>query len=282
MTTHKIPDGVQAISLARYLARAWPMLPGWLARDTLKKKDVRVNGVRAGGAQLVGGGDELKVYLTDRQLSGPLPILFRDERVLVVEKPAGLPVDVDQQGIGVDTVLARAKRDFPTARLCHRLDAGTGGVMMLALTQSAENDLIAAFAAHEVKKIYHAVVFGHPPARGVLTNYLLKDADGARVRVLGGPRPGAVTAQLTYAVIDQRADLALVEIALGTGRTHQIRVQLANAGYPLVGDDKYGDRAKNEAIKATNVLLWCVQMTYQGKTFSSPARWGREAQRTFT
>ena len=257
--------------LPRYLARAWPLLPGWAMREALKNRDVRLNGVRWDGRAPVRGGDELKLYLPEKYLSGPLEILYRDGELLGVIKPAGLPVDVDDRGVGVDTLLSRARRIEPGARLCHRLDAGTGGVMALALTDGAEARLRAAFERHRVGKTYQAVVKGAPPAAGSLTHYLVKDAAAARVRVREAPAPGALEARLIYRTLEMGAGRALVEIELLTGRTHQIRVQMAHIGHPLLGDDKYGDRAFNRRWGASQPQLWCTALRLGELRLCAPA-----------
>ena len=122
MIEHIIPDCVPAGTLDRYLRRAWPMLPSHVLRDLFKKKDVRVNGIRSDGRVTVRGGDALAVYADDRWFA-PMPdVLWTDERLIVAVKPQGLPVDVDRDGVGADTLLTRLRRRFPDARLCHRLD----------------------------------------------------------------------------------------------------------------------------------------------------------------
>lgn len=286
MKVHTVPDGVQSMALARYLSRAYPMLPGFALRDALKKRDVRVNGQKWDGQRPVRGGDELAVYLADKYLTGPLEVLFADGRILAVEKPAGLPVDADGDGVGEDTLLARARAAYPGARLCHRLDAGTGGAMLLSLEGAAHEALLAAFKARQIAKTYQCVARGCPEApRGTLVHYLQKDAAAARVFAAAQPRPGARRAELDYAVLTPRlaADpaLALFEIELGTGRTHQIRAQLAAIGHPILGDDKYGDRALNKRLRCEAPCLWCVRLEilaggalapYRGRAFVSPAR----------
>lgn len=261
------------MSLARYLSRAYPMCPGHVLRSALKRRDVRIGGARAGEDAVVSGGDQLAVYIDDRFLTAPAKVLFDDGRILALEKPQGLPVDADADGIGEDTLLSRARALHPSARLCHRLDAGTGGAILLALTDDAYRELTESFKNHRIEKTYRCLVAGRPekPA-GELTAHLLKDAASARVREAGARAPGAMRATLKYRVIESRGETSLVEIDLGTGRTHQIRAQMAAAGHPVVGDDKYGDRALNKRLKAAHPALWCVRLRLpDGKTFESEA-----------
>ena len=123
MIEHRIPDQVPTLTLERYMRRAWPLLPGHVIRDALKRRDIRVNGVRCAREQTVTGGDSLTVYLDERWFSQPAGILWTDEKLIVAVKPQGLPVDVDQDGVGEDTLLARLRAYNENARLLHRLDA---------------------------------------------------------------------------------------------------------------------------------------------------------------
>lgn len=272
MTEHHVPNSVGAMSLPRYLQRAWPLLPGY----AIKKEDVRLNGARWDGKAAVRGGDLLRLYIQDGYLTGPLRKLYADDRILAVEKPAGLPVDVDDLGIGVDTLLARAVKEYPAARLCHRLDTGTGGALLLALTEEAEAELREAFAAQRVGKTYHAMVKACAGNGGRLMHYLRKDARAARVTVLDSPGPGARQAELYWKPVEHMGERMLVEVKLMTGRTHQIRAQLAHIGCPLLGDDKYGDRAFNKRWHVSSPMLWCVRLEYGGIAVESKAPFARE------
>lgn len=277
MKEHVVPDGVQEMKLARYLARAYPMMPGHALRQALGRRDVRVNGQKADDGATVAGGDAVRIYVPDECLSGPVRVIHAGEGLIAVDKPAGLPVDVDADGIGEDTLIARVRREHPSARLCHRLDAGTGGVMLMALDDRREGELLAAFRAHEIGKVYLCEVRGAPlPGEATLTHYLKKESRDARVQVFDAPRHGCVTAKLRYRVIGSGGETARVRVELMTGRTHQIRAQMAHIGHPLVGDDKYGDRALNKRLHAKEPMLWCVALSYAGQTFESRPDWAKE------
>ncbi len=264
------------MSLARYLSRAFPMCPGHILRNALKARDVRIGGVRAGADAVVSEGDALQVYIDERFLTAPATVLHDDGSVLALDKPQNLPVDVDADGIGEDTLLLRARALHPEARLCHRLDAGTGGVTLFALTDDAYQSLTDAFKKHRIEKTYRCLVVGRPEKpEGTLVHSLVKDAATARVRTARANQPGAVRATLSYRVVEDLGETSLVEIDLGTGRTHQIRVQMAAIGCPVVGDDKYGDRSANKRLQAAHPALWCVRLRLSdGRTFTSQSAFG--------
>lgn len=238
------------------------MCPDHILRGALKRRDVRINGARASSDAPVAPGDRLSVYVDERFLTAPVRVLYRDQRILALEKPQGLPVDADADGIGEDTLLIRARALFPAARLCHRLDAGTGGVVLAALTDEAHARLLGDFKNRRIHKLYQCLIGGHPENRQAeLIHHLAKSGAQAKVRTVKPGSPGAMRAALTYRILERRGALSLAEIDLGTGRTHQIRVQMAAAGLPVLGDDKYGDRALNRRYGVYTPALWCTQLT---------------------
>lgn len=185
MVEHRVPEGVREMPLRAYLARAYPMAPGWALRDAWKRRDVRVNGDK--GAQAVRGGDVVRVYLPEDLLfAQPLSILYEDGEILALEKPSGLPVDVDADGIGEDTVARRLERLRPGARIAHRLDAGTGGALLAGKTPQALERLVQAFASGGVRKEYRAVAVGQGVGEQLLEGYLEKDARIRSPRTVSG------------------------------------------------------------------------------------------------
>ena len=285
MIRHGIPAGVPAQELSHYLRRAWPLLPGHVLREILKKRDVRVNGARAGKGENVRGGDLLEIYADARHFEPAAEILFDDGRLLVAVKPQGLPSLPDRDGVGADTLQARLERVHPGARLCHRLDAGTGGVMLAALDDETGALFFEAFKNHTLRKTYRAVLLGAPPkGEKLLRAQLLKDARRASVRVLDRPAPGAkeiVTRVKPLRTLEYGGWEAELEPV--TGRTHQLRAHMAHLGCPILGDDKYGDREQNRRLAPGGRLcLWCETMEipegtiqrYAGMRFhADPPEW---------
>ncbi len=270
MHRHTIPNGVEPTPLNRYLTRAFPRLPGWLIRETLKKKDVRINGAKSGADALVAAGDELTLYIDDRYFAASLTVLYEDDRLLVVEKPVGIPVTADRSNIGSDTMLSRIQAHCKTAQLCHRLDTGTGGVLISAKTEDALNEMTDAFRHHALTKKYQCLVIGKPAAaEAKLMDYLIKDADSAHVRITKSPVPGALPVETHYRTLGTKNGISLMEVTLITGRTHQIRAHLSFIGLPLLGDDKYGDRAANRRLNRSQPALWCSEIQWMEHTFRS-------------
>lgn len=187
--------------------------------------------------------------------------IYLDDSMLAVDKNPGCETEGD--------LLAELESLFPSVLPVHRLDANTSGVLLFALTEACQEDLLARFSSHSLEKVYHAVVRGTPKAEFALTDYLVKDASSATVSVSTSSDPDARLCRLSGRLLRSAGDRSLVEIRLITGRTHQIRVQMAHAGFPVLGDDKYGDRSFNRAHKCTVQQLLCKRISWDGRTLES-------------
>ena len=188
--------------------------------------------------------------------------IYEDEDLLVVDKNPGTEVETDL----LSELSAIRSPLFPV----HRLDANTMGLVVLAGTEAAEADLLDAFARHETGKVYEAILVGAPKApTGTLAHYGLKDETRAYMRLVDKDTPGALKMELSYRIVEMREGLSKAEIRLLTGRTHQIRVQMAALGCPVLGDDKYGDREANRRYRQKRQLLLAKRLTVAGKTFES-------------
>lgn len=266
--TSIIPDSVNALPVETYITRAWPYAGKNRVRELLNKKQVRVNGEKVTADASVRAGDELTVYY-DGRYDFSLEFLFDDGCVMAFVKPEGLPVDTDENGVGEDTVLSRLKRTYPNARLVHRLDTGTGGLMLAANNEKTEALLTEAFKEHLLTKQYEALVWGKMPMRHErLTGFLEKDAKTSRVRITGKKTADTKDIETIYTVLEELEikghDVSRLAVEIPTGRTHQIRAHMAHVGHPLVGDDKYGDRTLNKLTNAKDPVLKCVKITMSG------------------
>lgn len=209
-------------------------------------------------------------------------ILFEDRQILVCHKPAGLAVQSARVGTAdMESLLKNylAKKEpgkIPYLGVVHRLDQPVEGVLLFARTPKAARDLSAQIAGGQMKKLYLAVTGRCPSApEGTLEDYLKKDGRTNTSAVVPKGTEGAKKARLSYRVEqvlpgeEPGTDRCLVRIRLETGRHHQIRVQMAHAGMPLLGDQKYGNAKVGDAALA--LCADCLTFMYPGtkkeKTF---------------
>ena len=151
--------------------------------------------------------------------------------------------------------------------LCNRIDRNTGGIVIAAKNAEALRIINEKIKLREIEKYYLCAVHGRPnPSSGTLENYLFKDAVKNRVYVKSRSEPGAKTAVTEYRTLRSKGPLSLVECRLLTGRTHQIRAQMAYAGWPLLGDGKYGSERFNKNYTETGQALYSYKLLFSFPT----------------
>lgn len=180
-----------------------------------------------------------------------MEILYRDNQIIVCVKPVGLDSEHDMpQVLGGEIYTL------------HRLDKNVGGVMVYARTKAAAATLSKAIQDGTMVKEYVALVHGAPPESGDWRDLLFKDSTKNKVFVVKKERRGVKKARLEFCRLKQ-GENALVRIRLHTGRSHQIRVQFASRGYPLLGDHKYGAK---DALSALMLFSCCLTFPYKKST----------------
>lgn len=183
-----------------------------------------------------------------------IDIIYEDEAVIVCLKPVG----VESEGTGMPQLL-RKQCGSKEVFCVHRLDKAVGGVMVYAKTKAAAATLSAAIARRELKKEYLAVVQGTPAEpKAVLRDLLYRDAAKNKSFVVKRMRRGVKEAELEYELLESLGEESLVYITLNTGRSHQIRVQFASRGMPLLGDIKYGSKERR-----CHIALWSCRLTFR-------------------
>ena len=200
-------------------------------------------------------------------------IIFEDNHIIVVIKPAGIPTQADSSG---DADLLSSIKGHLTGKFCglvHRLDRVTGGVMVFAKTTKAAQRLSDQLQKGDTfQKTYHAIVEGNPKKREqTLVDYLVKNEQKNTVQVVPSATKDAKRAELSYKVLNTVDNVSLAEVKLLTGRGHQIRVQMANIGHPILGDVKYSD-TEPDGKRQAGIALWAYELSFIHPTSESTMR----------
>lgn len=268
-----VDDSELGLRLDKFLTRNLPEYSRVQLQEFIKTGAIRVNDSIQKPATKLDAGDVVVVQLPDEEetvvipQAMPLDILYEDEYLLAIHKPAGLVVHPgygNQDQTLVNALLARYPhmQDFPEperAGIVHRLDKDTSGVLLVALTLDATDKLIAQFHDRTVEKTYLALVERHPKTEsGRIDAPIGRDPRKRKqMTVIASGKP----AVSEYRVKQYFETHALLEVRIETGRTHQIRVHLAFIGCPVVGDKVYGPR--KQSIKLSRQFLHAQSIAFQ-------------------
>ncbi len=283
-------DDEADIRLDRWLRRHFPGLPQSLIQKLCRGGRIRVDGRRADAAIRLAAGQSVRVpRLPDPTTRPKLPpqldpdtarnlqrrVIYRDEQVIALDKPAGLPV---QGGPGItrhlDAWLDALRFGAERPRLVHRLDRDTSGVLLLARTPGTAAKLAAAFRGRDVEKTYWAVTTRRPvPPEGRIDLPLKRIGAGRDQRTVpAGADESGARAVTRYRTLDHAGKLAWLELHPLTGRTHQLRVHCVAVGAPILGDERYAEPDQNGAFAATVPgLSSSLHLHARGLTLPHPA-----------
>jgi RluA family pseudouridine synthase len=266
------PAGEPAKSLENFLKKRFPI--GYV-RKLLRKNGVRVNGRRSNATDLILPGDRLQLYIpfeenVKRAVRNPpteakLDIIFEDDEIVILNKPAGIAVHEAKDILKRDTIIgmmeARYRSQGIVPRLVHRLDQDTSGVLVIVKSEQARKQWEATFESQKIEKEYLCLVAGR-----------LQEKEGKIDTPLPGREGKPVRALTRYRVEAKFSEATLVKVWIATGRMHQIRLHFAQLGYPILMDDQHGDFAFNKmfrkayALKRQFLHAARLRLEYRGKT----------------
>lgn len=283
--TIAVPKESAGLRADRFVAAQIPSSTRALAERAFERGDILVNNRPATKGLKLRAGDTLHIArllesadnraMPNRDL--PLYVIYEDDSVLVLDKPAGMPVhplSPDETGTLANALLARhpelaeigSDRLFPS--ILHRLDTDTSGVVLAARTSAAYDFLRTEFRERRVKKEYIALVRGRPPGPARLEHYLSHDPK-RRGRMLAAEKPGggaekAMRAVTEFSIAKTCGKYTLLDVVIRTGVTHQIRCQLAAAGYPIACDPLYGGAEGELGLKRHFLHAAAIEFAHPG------------------
>jgi len=278
--------------LDRFVGKAVPLLPESLLQKYIRLKRIKLNGKGAKRDERVKQGDVLQLYINEEFFEAPsdenaylkitapkLGIVYEDENILLADKRPGVLCHSAGEW-SYDTLIAniqahcylkgdwnpRGENSFAPA-LCNRIDRNTGGIVIAAKNAQALRIMNEKIKNREIDKYYLCAVCGTPrPKSGTLRGYIFKDAQKNQVYVRKTSCPGAKEAVTEYRTLQTKNGLSLVECRLLTGRTHQIRAQMADSGAPLLGDGKYGAERINRQYGEKGQALYSYRLRFDFPT----------------
>lgn len=268
----------------------------------LRKKNIVLNGKKSEGKEILRAGDEVSVFMSDETIAtfrglngknegaktadyekayealGKIPILFENEHVLIVNKPAGI---LSQKAADTDSSLNEwligyllhtgqiTDKELLTFKpsVCNRLDRNTSGLLLCGKTLLGSREMSRILKERSVHKYYRTFVKGHIDKGMQIQDYLQKDEKTNKVRIIkdkeNALKAGADYIETAYQPLREFEDYTYLEVLLITGKTHQIRAHLASIGHPILGDFKYGDEAFNKKYHCKAQLLHAYRLEFQ-------------------
>ena len=261
MYMREIIVGKNDIRLDKFLQEQFPALTFTKLSKALKTNKLKVNNKKMPLNTHVKKGDVIKLFILDEELIDtpkfikPEDIVYEDLNILVAFKAPGLiSIDDDPQADSLDRRI-KTYLNSDEGSICHRLDTGTSGLLIYAKNNDTEQAILEAIKNHKLQKFYRCVTFGWPKENaGTIQNFLKKEDDGY-VKVYSTKVEGAKEAITKYSVTKKVNELAILDVELLTGRTHQIRVHMKSLGCPILGDSKYGNEEANRKYKKKRQCL---------------------------
>lgn len=256
-------------NIINYISSFFPSLSKNVIFKALRNKDIKVNGKRISSNIVIQDGDNIDIYIDDiylYNLPKKINYIYKDENIIIAFKPQGI-LSNNETGTNTEpTFEDLVKKEFKTAKLCHRLDRNTSGLLIFTLNDIAYKNMLNGFKNANINKEYIAYVSNYKFSKKheILEKYLLKDSKTSYAKVYDTNVKNSQKIITEYKVIytNKKLNYAILKIKIPTGKTHQIRAQLKEISHPIIGDSKYGNNVINKKFNIYKQLLYAYKYSF--------------------
>lgn len=259
-------------NVVNYILCIFPNLSKNIVFKALRNKDIKVNNKRISSNIVIQNGDNIDIYIDDIYLFNipkKINYIYEDENIVIAFKPQGILSNNEREFETEPTFEGLVKKDFKTAKICHRLDRNTSGLLIFALNNIAYENMLNGFKNGCIAKEYIAYVSNYKFSKNhdVLVKYIIKDSYTGFCKIYDKNIKNSQKIITEYDVIyiNKDLDYAILKVKIPTGKTHQIRAQLKDISHPIIGDSKYGNNVVNKKFNIYKQLLCAYKYTFNFK-----------------
>lgn len=257
--------------LLYYIKDCYPNLSSSMLHKALRNKDIKVNSKRTTDQDyILSNGDILEIFIDDSYLFGipkDITTIYEDDNILVLFKPQGILSNNETGKINEPTFEDIVQKKYgENIKICHRLDRNTSGLLIFTKNSNAYEEMLKGFKEGYIIKEYIAYVHNSnfKSSHNIYENYLLKDENDGFSKIYTEPKNGAqkIVTEIFVEETDNKRNYAILRVIIHTGKTHQIRSQLAYIAHPIIGDSKYGKNDINKEFKKYKQMLFAVKYKF--------------------
>ncbi len=257
--------------LLYYIKENYPNLSSSILYKALRNKDIKINSKRINDPNYtLYNGDILEIFIDDLYLFGipkNVTTLYEDENILIIFKPQGILSNNEDSNINEPTFEDIVQKEYgKNVKICHRLDRNTSGLLIFTKNSDSYDQMLTGFKEGYIIKEYIAYVYNSnfKSNHNIYVSYLLKDEKDGFSKIYTEPKLGAqkIITEIFVEKTDIQKNYAIVRVIIHTGKTHQIRSQLAYVSHPVIGDSKYGKNEINKKFKKYKQMLFAVKYKF--------------------